>query len=103
MRVATVTPPAPAPERASRAFPRLLADVCRRFPDLRGWLVEDFARDAKVRANFLGLVETGEPGGEDMADAFAEMAGELGSWREEKRRMQVEIPAQGTRPFGRSE
>jgi hypothetical protein len=50
--------------------------------DLRGWLVEDFARDAKVRANFLGLVETGDLGGEDMADAFAEMAGELGSWQE---------------------
>lgn len=100
MRVATVTPPARAPERESRAFLRLLADICRRFPDLRGWLVEDFARDAKVRANFLGLVETGDLGGEDMADAFAEMAGELGSWREEKRRMQVELPAQATRPFG---
>ena len=35
--------------------------------------MEDFARDAKVRANFLGLVETGDPGGEDTADAFAEM------------------------------
>jgi hypothetical protein len=100
MRVATVTPPARAPERESRAFLRLLADICRRFPDLRGWLVEDFARDAKVRANFLGLVETGDLGGEDMADAFAEMAGELGSWREEKRRMQVQLPAQATRPFG---
>jgi hypothetical protein len=100
MRVATVTPPARAPERESRAFLRLLADICRRFPDLRGWLVEDFARDALVRANFLGLVETGDLGGEDMADAFAEMAGELGSWREEKRRMQVQLPAQATRPFG---
>src|ERR1017187_8581935 len=100
MRVATVTPPTRAPERESRAFLRLLADICRRFPDLRGWLVEDFARDAKVRANFLGFVETGDLAGEDTADAFAEMAGERGSWREEKRRMQVELPAQATRPFG---
>ena len=100
MKVATITPPARAPERESRAFLRLLADICRRFPDLRGWLVEDFARDAKVRANFLGLVETGDLGGGDMADAFAEMAGELGSWQEEKRRMQVKLPAPATRPFG---
>ena len=100
MMVAIVTPPARAPERESRAFLRLLADICRRFPDLRAWLVEDFARDANVRVNFLGLVETGDLGGEDTADAFAEMAGELGSWQEEKRRMQVELPAQATRPFG---
>jgi len=100
MRVVTVTPPARVPERESRAFLRLLADICRRFPDLREWLVEDFTRDAKVRANFLGLVETGDLGSEDMADAFAEMAGELGSWQEEKRRMQAELPAQAMRPFG---
>ena len=100
MRVAIVTPPARAPERESRAFLRLLADICRRFPDLRGWLVEDFARDAKVRANFLGLVETGDLGGGDTADAFAEMAGELGSWQEEKCRMHAALPAQATRPFG---
>lgn len=100
MRVAPISPPAHAPERESRAFLRLLADICRRFPDLRAWLVEDFARDAKVRANFLGLVETGDLGGEDMADAFAELAGELGSWREEKRRMRAELPAQAARPFG---
>ena len=87
-------------ERRNRAFLRLLASMCRQFPDLRTWLMEDFGRDAKVRANFLGLVETGDLGGEDMADAFAEMAGELGSWREEKRRMQVQLPAQATRPFG---
>ena len=100
MSVANLTPPARAAERGSRAFLLLLADICRRFPDLREWLVEDFTRDAKVRANFLGLVENGDPGGEEMADAFAEMAGELGSWREEKRRMQAELPAQATRPFG---
>src|ERR1035438_6656125 len=100
MKVAIATPAARAPERGSRAFLRLLADICRRFPDLREWLVEDFTRDAKVRANFLGLVENGDLGGEEMADAFAEMAGELGSWREEKRRMQAELPAQATRPFG---
>ena len=100
MKVAVVTPPARDPESRSRAFLRLLADICRRFPDLREWLIEDFARDAKVRANFLRLVETGDLGGEEMADAFAEMAGELGSWQEEKRRMQAALPAQATCPFG---
>ena len=100
MKVAIVTPPARAGELRSRSFLRLLADICRHFPDLREWLLEDFARDAKVRANFLCLVETGDLGGGEMADAFAEMAGELGSWREEKHRMQVEWPAQATRPFG---
>jgi hypothetical protein len=100
MTVAIATPPARTAERRSRAFLRLLADICRRFPDLQEWLVEDFTRDAKVRANFLSLVENGDLGGEDTADAFAEMAGELGSWREEKRRMQAALPAQATRPFG---
>ena len=102
MKSATPIRPARDPESRSRAFLRLLADICRRFPDLREWLTEDFARDAKVRANFLRVVETGDLGGDEMADAFAEMAGELGSWREEKRRMQAALPAQATRPFGGS-
>ena len=68
-----------------------------------GWLVEDFARDAKVRANFLGLVETDDLGDEDTADAFAEMAGELGSWQEEKRRMQADLPAQAIKYVRRVE
>ena len=100
MKVAVVTPPARDPESRSRAFLRLLADICRRFPDLREWLVEDFARDAKVRANFLALVERGDLNGEAMSNGFAELAGELGGWLEEKRQLKGQLPAQATCPFG---
>ena len=89
-----------ASERRSRAFLRLLAGICRQFPDLRTWLVEDFARDADTRANFLALVERGDLNGEAMSNGFAELAGELDGWLEEKRRMKAELPAQATRPFG---
>jgi len=64
------------------------------------WLIEDFVRDADTRANFLSLVERGDFNGEAMSSGFAELAGELGGWLEEKRRMQAELPAQATRPFG---
>ena len=100
MKVAAVTPPARDPESRSRAFLRLLADICRRFPDLREWLVEDFARDAKVRANFLALVERGDLNGEAMSNGFAELAGELDGWLEEKRQLKGQLPAQATCPFG---
>src|SRR5882724_2085626 len=98
-----MTPPvptSPATERRSRAFLRLLADVCRRFPDLREWLVEDLARDAATRENFLALVERGDLPGDDLADGFAGLAGELGGWVEEKRRLQAQWPVHATRPFG---
>ena len=87
-------------ERRSRAFLRLLADICRQFPDLHTWLIEDFARDPATRANFAALVERGDLNGEPMADGFAELAGELDGWREEKRRMQAQLPTQAARPFG---
>ena len=87
-------------ERRSRAFLRLLAGMCRQFPDLRIWLTEDFARDADTRANFLALVERGDLNGEAMSSGFAELAGELGGWLEEKRRMKAQLPAHATRPFG---
>jgi hypothetical protein len=87
-------------ERRSRAFLRLLADVCRHFPDLREWLVEDFGRNADTRANFLALVERGDLPGDDLADGFAGLAGELGGWAEEKRRLQAQWPAHAARPFG---
>ena len=94
------TPTSPAAERRSRAFLRLLADVCRHFPDLREWLVEDFARSADTRENFLALVERGDLPGGDLADGFAGLAGELGGWAEEKRRLQAQWPAHAARPFG---
>lgn len=87
-------------ERRSRAFLRLLADICRRFPDLREWLLEDFARDAQTRANFLTLVEKDALAGEGTADGFAELAGELGPWLQEKHRIQANLPARAVRPFG---
>ena len=88
-------------ERRSRAFLRLLADICRQFPDLHTWLVEDFARDPATRANFVARVEQGDLSGEPMSDGFAELAGELDGWQEKKRRMQAQLPTQATRPFGR--
>ena len=89
-----------ASERRSRAFLRLLAGMCRQFPDLRTWLLEDFGQDAATRANFLALVERGELNGEAMSNGFAELAGELDGWLEEKRRMKAQLPAQAARPFG---
>jgi hypothetical protein len=62
--------------------------------------MEDFGRDADTRANFLALVERGDLNGEAMSSGFAELAGELGGWLEEKQRMKAELPAQATRPFG---
>jgi hypothetical protein len=90
----------PASERRSRAFLRLLASMCRQFPDLRTWLMEDFGRDAATRANFLALVERGDLNGEAMSNGFAELAGELDGWLEEKRRMKAQLPARATHPFG---
>ncbi len=74
--------------------------MCRQFPDLRTWLLEDFGQDAKTRANFLAFVERGDLTGEAMSNGFAELAGELDGWREEKRRMKAQLPAHATRPFG---
>jgi len=87
-------------ERRSRAFLRLLASMCRRFPDLGTWLMEDFARDASTRANFLTLMEGGDLNGEAMSNGFAELAGELDGWLEEKRRIKAQLPAHATRQFG---
>ena len=89
-----------ASERRSRAFLRLLANMCRQFPDLRTWLLEDFGQDAKTRANFFALVERGDLTGEPESDGFAELAGELDGWREEKRRMKAQLPERAARPFG---
>ena len=89
-----------ASERRSRAFLRLLASMCRQFPDLRTWLMDDFGQDADTRANFLALVEHGDLNGEAMSSGFAELAGELDGWLEEKRRMKAQLPAQAARPFG---
>jgi hypothetical protein len=62
--------------------------------------VEDFAQDEGTRAKFLALVERGDLNGEAMSNGFAELAGELDGWLEEKRRMKAQLPMQATRPFG---
>lgn len=62
--------------------------------------MEDFGRDAGTRANFLSFVERGDLNGEGMSNGFAELAGELDGWLEEKRRMKAQLPAQAARPFG---
>ena len=59
-----------ASERRSRAFLRLLANMCRQFPDLRTWLLEDFGQDAETRANFLALVERGDLTGEPVSNGL---------------------------------
>ena len=41
---------------SSRAFLRLLASMCRQFPDLRTWLMDDFGQDADTRAT-IPLIE----------------------------------------------
>lgn len=62
--------------------------------------MEDFARDAQTRTNFIGLVENGGLKGDETADGFAEIAGELGAWTEERRQMQAQLPPQPARLFG---
>jgi len=74
--------------------------MCRQFPDLRIWLMDDFGQDADTRANFLTLVERGDLNGEAMSNGFAELAGELDGWLEEKRWMKAQLPAHASRPFG---
>jgi hypothetical protein len=87
-------------ERRSRAFLRLLANICRHFPDLRTWLMEDFGRDAATRTNFAALVERGDLGSEEVSDGFAEVSGELGVWLEEKRRLKAQWKPEFVPQFG---
>lgn len=100
MKSSPVTSVSPSGERRSRAFVRLLARTCRQFPDLRTWLLEDFQQDPVTRANFVALVERGDLKGEEISNGFAELAGELDGWREEKRRLKAQLPAKANNPFG---
>jgi hypothetical protein len=83
------------------SFVLLLADICRRFPDLRDWLIEDFARNAGTRANFLSLVKNGQSAEqEEAADGFAGIAGEARSWLEEKRQLRTHFFPNASKLFG---
>lgn len=86
-------------ERRSRAFLRLLANICRHFPDLRTWLMDDFVQVAKTRENFTALVERGDLASDEADHGFAEVAGELDAWTEEKRHLKAGFQP-NTRPFG---
>jgi hypothetical protein len=99
-----MTPPAAlssvrVAERRSRAFLRLLANICRHFPDLRTWLMDDFVQVAKTRENFTALVERGDLASDEADHGFAEVAGELDAWTEEKRHLKAGFQP-NTRPFG---
>src|ERR1044071_6968327 len=86
--------------RRSSAFVLLLAAICRRFPDLRDWLVHDFVRSSVTRSNFLSLVERGPVSDEQLSDGFADLAGESGSWAEEKRRLRTKFSSGAPTLYG---
>jgi len=87
-------------DRQSRSVVALLAELCRHSAEARDWLFEDFARNAKTRANFLALVE--KDGGKEKrsGDSFAELAGEARAWHEEAQRMQSLVPRHAPRLYG---
>ena len=87
-------------ERRTRSFVHLLADICRRFPDLEEWLLEDFSRNGKTRTNFRELVDKGELPGEEAADGLAAIAGEVRGWSEERQRQRAKYPPETSRFFG---
>src|SRR5205085_1518504 len=63
-------------------------------PALRSWLWDDFARDAKTRKRFAGVVDdtTQSP-----PPRCIDLSDDGHSWREERRRLREELPL---RPFG---
>ncbi len=87
-------------ERRTRSFVHLLADICRRFPDLEEWLLEDFSRNGKTRTNFRELVDKGELPGEDGEDGLAAIAGEVRGWSEERTRQRAKYPPETSRFYG---
>lgn len=87
-------------DRESRSVVTLLAELCRHSTEARDWLFEDFARNAKTRANFLAHVNQDGASGKKTADGFAELAGEARAWHEEARRMQSLMPRHAPRLYG---
>ncbi|MDB6168274.1 MAG: hypothetical protein JWM88_1138 [Verrucomicrobia bacterium] len=66
-------------------------ELCRQSPELRHWLWEDFGRDAKVRAAVAEMIAdaSGTP-----AETFAELTNDAGTWREVRRQLKAQMPAQ---------
>ena len=66
----------------------LFLQLYRESPELRHWLREDFARDAKLRMKFDGLAMNGVP---PLVARFAELTDDNSSWREERRRLKTQM------------
>jgi hypothetical protein len=67
----------------------LFLQLYRQSPELRHWLREDYARDAKLRIKFDGLAMKSVP---SEVARFAELTDDNGSWREEQRRLKSQMP-----------
>jgi len=67
----------------------LFMQLYREAPELRHWLREDYARDAKLRTKFDRLAMKGVP---PQVARFAELTDDNGSWREERRRLKKQMP-----------
>lgn len=68
----------------------LFLQLYRESPELRHWLREDYARDAKLRAKFDGLAMRADP---PVVARFAELTDDNDSWREEQSRLKSQMPA----------
>jgi hypothetical protein len=67
----------------------LFLELCRQSPELRHWLREDYARDAKLRAKVDGLACNG---GLPQVARFADLTNDRSSWGEERRQLRAQVP-----------
>jgi hypothetical protein len=66
----------------------LFLQLYRQSPELRHWLREDYARDAKLRTRFDTVALNGEP---PQVIRFAEFTDDNHAWREERRRLKAQL------------
>jgi len=69
----------------------LFMQLYRESPELRDWLRDDYARDAKLRATFDGLTMSDIP---PQVARFADFADDKSFWRDELSQFKKQIPAQ---------
>lgn len=62
----------------------LFLELCRQSPELRHWLREDYARDAKLRAKVDGLACNG---GLPHIARFADLTNDRDSWSKERQHL----------------
>lgn len=67
----------------------LFLELCRQSPELRHWLREDYARDAKLRAKVDGLACNG---GLLQVARFADLTNDRGSWSKERQHLKASVP-----------